>query len=138
MELRYRVERVALALMLATLCSAQERFESGWLKGFTKSPTEHIIVRLEKPFVVHAARGVVLDKNGTAMHGVLIEVQDAAGRIRQVKTDPKGRFTLYGLHQGRFRFKATMSGFQSVVGEIILSNKAPRADEIRVQMRPGV
>ncbi len=124
--------------MLVTLCSAQERFESGWLKGFTKSPTEHVIVHLEKPFVVRAAKGIVLDTHGAAMHGVLVELEDSAGRIQQAKTDSNGRFALYGLRTQHFRFKVTMDGYQSVVGEIILSKKAQTAHEIRVVMRFGV
>lgn len=129
---------VVVAVLLVTLCSAQERFDSGWLKGFTKSPTENIIVHLEKPFVVPAPKGDVVDIHETAMHGVLVELEDSAGRIRQARTDSTGRFTLHGLRKGHFRFKVTMDGFQSVVGEIIISKKAPRDDVIRVVMRPGV
>ncbi len=138
MDLRYKVEHVAVAVLLVTLCSAQERFESGWLKGFTKSPNEHVIVHLQKPFVVPAAKGIVLDTHGTAMRGVLVELEDRSGRIQPAKTDSKGRFMLHGLRNGHFRFKVTMNGFQSVVGEIIISKNAPRADEIRVVMHLGI
>jgi hypothetical protein len=31
--------------------AAQDRFESGDLKGFTRSPTEHIIIELEERHV---------------------------------------------------------------------------------------
>jgi carboxypeptidase family protein len=138
MGLGYKIERIAVAVLLVTLCSAQERFESGWLKGFTKSPNEHVIVHLQKPFVVPAAKGIVLDTHGTAMGGVLVEIEDSAGRMKPAKTDSKGRFMLHGLHNGHFRFKVTMNGFQSVVGEIIISKNAPGADVIRVVMRLGV
>ena len=138
MGLRYKVGYAAFAVSVVTLCSAQGRFESGWLKGFTKSPTEHIIVRIEEPFMVRALKGVVLDAPGTAMHGVLVEVEDSVGHLREATTDSKGRFTFRGVHNGHFRFKVTMNGFQSVVGVIILSNKAPRAADIRVVMHLGV
>jgi hypothetical protein len=132
------VEGVTVALLLVMLCSAQERFESGWLKGFTKSPTEHIIDQPEKPFTVSAAKGVVLDPSGVAMHGVLVEVQDTAGRMRAAKTDSNGRFELHGLKNGTYRFKVTFNGFQSVVGEIIVSRKAQRGEEVTIPMKVGV
>jgi hypothetical protein len=138
MAFRRKVEGVTVALLLAMLCSAQERFESGWLKGFTKSPTEHIIDQPEKAFTVSTAKGVVLDPSGAALRGVLVEVQDAAGRIRAAKTDSNGRFELHGLRNGSYRFKVTFNGFQSVVGEIIVSRKARRSEEVTITMKFGV
>ena len=81
---------------------------------------------------------MLLDAQGTAMHGVLLEVEDSAGHLREAKTDSKGRFRFQGIHNGHFRFKVTMNDFQSLVGAIILSNKAPRAADIRVVMHLGV
>jgi hypothetical protein len=42
------LKKVAILILGITItCSAQERFQSGEFKGFTKSPTEHIICRIE-------------------------------------------------------------------------------------------
>lgn len=138
MAVRHKVEGVAAALFLCMLCSAQERFESGDLRGFTKSPTEHIIDERERPFKVAAAKGVILDASGVGLGGVLIEVQDKAGRIRGAKTDANGRFELRGLLNGSYKFKVTLNGFQSVVGEIIVSRKAQRGEKVTITMKFGV
>jgi Carboxypeptidase regulatory-like domain len=138
MSFRYTLATTALAVTLSTLCPAQERIESGSLKGFTKSPTEHIIDELDKPFTVRAVKGVVLDPSSAEMDGVVVEIQDAAGRIRGTKTSPKGTFKLGGVPEGTYRFKVTMNGFQSVVGQIVVSKKANEADRIKIDMKPGV
>ena len=123
---------------MAALCPSQERIESGSLKGFTKSPTEHIIDELDNPFTVRAVRGVVLDPSGTEMDGVVVELQDEAGRTKGTKTSRKGTFKLDGVPEGTYRFKVTMNGFQSVVGQIVVSKKANKADRIKIEMKAGV
>src|SRR5215467_8988897 len=105
MALRSTFAITALAMTLAAFCPAQERFETGWLKGFTKSPTEHIIDEPEKPFTVRAVRGVVLDPSGAEMDGVVIEIRDEAGQIRGTKTNRKGSFKLGGVPKGTYKFK---------------------------------
>ena len=128
----------AFALMLTILSSGQDRNESGPLKGFTKSPNEHIIVELREPFTVRAVRGVVLDQSGAVMDRVLVEIQDATGRTTGAKTDSKGRFKLHAVPEGTYRFKVTMMSFQSVVGKIVVSHQAEKAAEIKVMMNVGV
>lgn len=120
------------------LCPAQERIESGWLKGFTKSPTEHIIVEVDEPFTVRVVRGVVLDPSGAEMDGVVVEIQDGTGRIRGTRTGPKGAFKLGGVPKGTYRFKVTMNGFQSVVGQIVVSKKANKDNKVKIVMNVGV
>ncbi len=82
MNLRLALFTALLGLSLSAFCTAQERFESGWLKGFTKSPTEHIINELDQPFTVRSVKGVVLDQGGFQMPGVLLELQDANGKLK--------------------------------------------------------
>jgi hypothetical protein len=138
MGLRCTLTTGALAVTLAALCPAQERFETGWLKGFTKSPTEHIIDEPEKPFTVHDVRGVVLDPSGREMDGVVVEIRGEAGRIRGTKTNLKGTFKLGGVPKSTYKFKVTMNGFQSVVGDIVVSKKANKADQMKIVMKVGV
>jgi hypothetical protein len=125
-------------MTLAALCLAQERFETGWLRGFTMSPTEHIIDEPDKPFTVRAVKGVVLDPSGAEMEGVVVEIRDGAGQIRGTKTNRKGTFKLGGVPKGTYKFKVTMNGFQSVVGDIIISNKANKTDQMKIVMKLGV
>ena len=138
MGLRYTLATGVLAVTLAALCLAQERFETGWLKGFTKSPTEHIIVEPDKPFTVRAVRGVVLDPSGAEMEGVVVEIRDDAGRIRGTKTDRKGTFKLGRVPKGMYKFKVTMKGFQSVVGNIVVTKKTNKTDQMKIVMKVGV
>ena len=105
---------------------------------FTKSPTEHIIDEPDKPFTVRAVKGVVLDPSGAEMEGVVVEIRDGAGQIRGTKTNRKGTFKLSGVPKGTYKFKVTMNGFQSVVGDIIISNKANKTDQMKIVMQLGV
>jgi hypothetical protein len=123
---------------LAAVCAAQERFETGWLKGFTISPTEHIIDEPDKPFAVRAVRGVVLDPSGAEMDRVVVEIRDQAGRIRGTKTNHKGAFKLGGVSEGTYKFKVTMTGFRSVVGDIVVSKKANKPDQMKIVMKVSV
>src|SRR5215472_10162087 len=115
MRLQLAPATAALAITFGVLCPAQERFETGWLKGFTKSPTEHIIDQPDKPFTVRAVSGVILDPSGAEMDGAVVEIRDETGRVRGTKTNGKGRFKLGRIPSGTYKFKVTMNGFQSVV-----------------------
>lgn len=117
--------------------SVQGRFKSGWLEGFTMSPTEHEIIQADRPFTVHDVKGLVFDGSGAEMDDVVVEIRDANGRIRGTKTNPKGAFKFGGLPEGTYRFKVTMGGFKSVVGEIVVSRNARKSDIIKIEMWPG-
>jgi hypothetical protein len=138
MGLRYTLATAVLTVTLAASCPAQERFETGLLKGFTKSPTEHIIDEPDKPFTLRAVKGIVLDPTGAAIEGVIVEIRDGTGRIRGTKTDRKGMFKLSGVLEGTYKFKVTMNGFQSVVGNIVVSKKASNNDQMKTVMKLGV
>ena len=138
MGLRCTIATAVLTVTLAPFCPAQERFETGWLKGFMKSPTEHIIDEPGKPFTLRAVRGVVLDPSGAEMDGVVVEIRDEAGRIRGTKSDRNGTFKLSGVPKGTYKFKVTLNGFQSVVGDIIISKKANKTDQMKIAMKVGV
>ena len=138
MGLRCTLATTVLVVTLTAFCSAQERFETGRLKGFTKSPTEHIIDEPDKPFTLRAVRGVVLDPSRAEMDGVVVEIRDEAGRIRSTKTSRKGTFNLSGVPKGTYKFKVTMNGFQSVVGDIVVSKKASKDDQMKIVMKLGV
>jgi hypothetical protein len=92
----------------------------------------------DKPFTLRAVRGVVLDASGAEMDGVVVEIRDEAGRIRGTKTNSKGTFKLSGVSKGTYKFKVTMNGFQSVVGNIIISKKANKTDQMKIAMKVGV
>jgi hypothetical protein len=132
---------VALLIFLAVLLApsvAQERFDSGPLKGFTKSPIEHIVVELEKPFEVRQLKGAVFDPNGAAVGDALVELRSGDGQIRGAETDSMGRFQFRRMPDGEYKFKVTLAGFQSVVGVVRVLRKTKRSDVIMITLPIGV
>jgi hypothetical protein len=113
----------------------------GPLAGFTKSPTEHIIVEIDEPFVVRFVAGVIReDGNQDPFPGALFEIRGPGGsmKIRGAPTDVQGRFRLRHISAGTYKFKATLNGFQSVVGTIIVSPKAGKRRAIAIKLPIGV
>jgi hypothetical protein len=138
------MKRFAVLLLLfgASLIWAQKRFPSGELKGFTESPAEGVIIHLEQPFVVQEISGVVLRSVGdeSPLEGVLFELRGPGNSavIRSAKTGIDGNFNLSKVPQGKYTFKVTALGFQSIVGVIIVSSKAASSRIVKLSMRPGV
>jgi hypothetical protein len=133
---------ILLLFLLAAPTRGQDRFQSGELKGFTKSPSEGEIVHLEQPFIVPYVGGVVVRAVGdkSPLEGALFEVRALTGSevLRSAKTGPDGRFQIKALPAGKYLFKATALGFQSVVGEVVVSAKGGHRRAIKLQMLPGV
>lgn len=127
-------------VVLSVVAIAQEKATVG---DFTKSPTEHIINRIEQPFVVRSVKGIISRQTGgptEPLVNVLFEIQGpgADRKIRRVTTDDMGHFKIGRVPAGTYRFKATLNGFQSVMGTITVSKEAPNADEIKIAMSIGV
>ena len=133
---------ILLLLILSAPAWGQDRFQSGELKGFTMSPNENVIVHLAQPFVVSYVRGVAVRVVGdkSPLGGVLFEVRALTGSkvLMSAKTSVDGRFQIKGLPAGKYLFKATVMGFQSVVGEVVVSAKAGHSRTIKLEMLPGV
>jgi hypothetical protein len=130
-----------LILGIALACGAQDRFQSGEFKGFTKSPAEHIISRVDEPFTVSAVRGsVIFSGKDDPLKDVLFEIRGPGNleRIRAAMTGDDGRFKIGRVPEGTYTFKATRDGFQSVVGTLVVSKKADRQKAIKIEMPLGV
>jgi hypothetical protein len=128
-------------LLIATCCPAQQRFTDGELKGFTKSPTEHIIARIDEPIKVFSIRGKILPKgNPESLKEVVFEIRGpgSSQRIRATKSRGDGTFRMQSVPEGTYLFKATRDGFQSVVGTLVVSKKADRQATITIEMPFGV
>jgi hypothetical protein len=118
----------------------KERFNAADLQGFTKSPTEHIIVQLETEFFVERVDGVIVSKiDGRPMHNVLFEVRGPSDDLTITKglTDRNGRIRLKPLRPGVYLFKTTADGFQSVIG-IIVVGFFTQPTPIRIELPVGV
>lgn len=126
-------------IAVTTLGRPQERATVG---DFTKSPTEHIINRIEKPFVVRSVAGVISRRQGDqgALPGVVFEIQGPGTdqRIRRSRTNERGRFAIRHVPEGTYKFKATLNGYQSMMGTITVSKEAAQAEEINIAMPAGV
>jgi Carboxypeptidase regulatory-like domain len=128
------------AVVLIAVATAQEKATVG---DFTKSPTEHIINRIEQPFVVQSVKGIITRQTGgptEPLANVLLEIQGPGTdrKIRRATTDDSGHFKIGHVPAGSYKFKATLNGFQSVMGTITISKEAPKADEIKIAMSIGV
>ena len=132
-----------LCVLVLLICGVSQE-QAKWYKDladFTKSPTEHIIVFLDEAFVVRSVEGVIRTERGPddPLSDVLLELQGPGSdkRIRSTRTDRQGRFQMRRVPNGTYRFKATLDGFQSVVGTIVVSKKS-KIKEIEIQMPFGV
>ena len=123
----------------APLVKIQDKNLTG---DFSKSPTEHIIVRMEEPFVVRSINGLIIreQSNKEPLTGVLFEIQGPGDErtMRQATTDEHGRFKMGRVPLGTYKFKATFNGFQSVMGTIVVSKAAAQKDEVKIEMRVGM
>jgi hypothetical protein len=135
---------IALVLLLLVQSRTAGRFESGDLKGFSRSPSEHIIVTLNHTFTVKSVRGLVTaDYDDSALlPEVLFELRGPGGseKIWSGTTGDDGKFKISNVPEGRYRFKATFNGFQSVIGTVVVSKGSPQSKDevIRIRLRIGV
>ncbi|MGA9061727.1 MAG: carboxypeptidase regulatory-like domain-containing protein [Terracidiphilus sp.] len=132
--------KIATLLICLVFAVAPAAKPQGQVGDFTWSPSEHIIDEIDQPFVVKSLMGMIAVQGDGPLAGVLFEIQGPGTdrKIRRCKTDEYGRFKIGHVPQGTYRFKATLVGFQSVMGTITVSKKAAKAGEIRIAMPVGV
>ena len=130
------VTAIVAVLLLVSTCIAEHRFQSGPYAGFTKLQQEQVIVELPKPLHIREVSGTVLAVKGREpVRKALFELRDdATGKVKATKTDGEGRFQIKHIKDGKYTFKATRSGFQSVVGVLIVREKAPESQPISIEM----
>jgi len=134
---------MGVILLTATLASAQERFgaENERLKGFTKSPTEHIMNQHPGVISVRVLQGRITEEaSNTGVPGALVEVRkaDPDAKVHGATSDDSGRFRLRKLSEGEYVFKVTRDGFQSVFGRFRISKHAPSKARFDVELKQGV
>lgn len=136
-----------LALMLALLswlsCDSSLRGPDCGLEGFTEAPDEHIIDEIAEPFVVRAVKGRIDNEAGPGWWKdclVLFEIRGIRKdtEVRRVYADENGSFVMGDVAEGRYCFKATVNGWQSVTGIIIVSKRADPEKSIVFEMKLGV
>lgn len=135
--------RIGLILFIAAAFTSQgqERFTAGELKGFTKSPTEHIIEKLGETPVMRIVEGNVGSKSlDKPLEGVLIEIRGPGETVtlRSALSDRRGRFRFQRVPDGVYTIKATLNGFRSVVGAVSVQRSAKENKSLRIEMLHGV
>ena len=134
---------VGVILLLATLVVAQDRFgaENEKLRGFTKSPTEHIMNEHPGVISMRVLEGRITEEDSkTGVSGVLVEVRKAdwQTKVQGATSDQNGRFRLRKLSEGEYVFKVTRDGFQSVFGLLRISKHAPSDARFDIELKHGV
>lgn len=125
----------ALLSLNGVMLAQQDRID---LQGFTRSSTEHIINKLDQQLVVRSVRGcITMGFDKSELPDALIELRDSKGRIRSATTNENGQFKLR-VPDGHYDFKLTKDGFQSIVGKIEVTTKAPKSARIDLNMKLGV
>jgi hypothetical protein len=144
------VQIALAAALLANCVSAPVRSSpSGSTKeshcdfeSFTKSASEHIVVDLDKPFRVRSVEGVIASQGGDWPDATFVTFEirraDGTGETRSAKTDSRGFFNLPGVPTGRYCFKATVDGWQSVMGVLIVTQDADPGSRVAFEMPLGV
>lgn len=117
------------------------RLTTGVDAGFLASPLEHFI-NDAGVVAVRRIRGVVVSEVGEWPDDtvVVFEVRGPhpSTKVRGVVVDAHGQFDLGPLPAGRYRFKATAPGWQSSVGEVIVSPRAARNAHVKLVLPLGV
>lgn len=127
------------AVVATSLGIAQDKTAVG---DFTRSPSEHIINWIEQPFCVRLVKGIVIHKEGNRdpLPNVLLEIQGPGrGRkIRRTTSDHDGQFRMRHVPFGTYKFKATLNGFQSVMGTIVVSKRTAESNQVKIEMLLGI
>jgi hypothetical protein len=102
-----------------------------------------IIHELAEPFVVRSAEGHIRIAGTRAddpLRGATVEVFGPNGSTvkHSTETDSRGRFKIKGLKPGRYSFHVWASGFNSVVGRLVISKDADQANKLHIEMTLGV
>jgi carboxypeptidase family protein len=131
---------VSLVFALAGL--GQERFgdENPRLKGFAKSPTEHILNEHPHTIVVRSVVGrITAAALNEGVPNAVVEIKrEGSDKVRGAIADGNGRFRIKGIADGKYIFKVTRDGFQSVYGTLQVSRRASRNSGFSIELKQGV
>lgn len=138
-----RISKSAPETALLDLELMPARFLSGDLRGFSLSPSEHIINQVEEELIMPEVRGRVVGNGGPSgwpMAGVLIEIMgpDGSEQLRAAVSDAEGLFQVGELAPGRYRWKATAFGFQSAIGSLLVRPGIEGSKEWEIILYVGV
>jgi hypothetical protein len=148
------VAALIMGLLFQAACHsqrpAQEDFVTSagyvncFIEGFTEADPEGFIEQVSEPFIVRQIQGKILDSEGNVIwfkdHPPLLEIRAfnvLIGKPQGVYTDKNGVFKMEGVPDGPYCFKATMDGWRSVIGIIIVNKKADPKKTIILKLLLG-
>jgi hypothetical protein len=102
-----------------------------------------IIHELAEPFVVRSAGGDVRissTRPDDPLRGATVEVFGPNGSTvkHSTETDARGGFKIKGLKAGTYRFHVWASGFNSVVGRLVISKDTDQGNKLHIELTLGV
>ena len=101
-----------------------------------------IIHELSEPIVVRSVEGEIRISSSLPndpLKGATVEIFGPDSSEKHLtQTDEHGKFKIKGLAEGNYRFHVGASGFNSVVGRLTVSRRAPRSDKVHVALTFGV
>jgi hypothetical protein len=132
-----RLATFAMALWLSNQAAVYN------FDGFTKNPIEHIINPVSQPIRVRAVKGMLESQAGEWPDEafVVFEMKGPSPSQKVWRAFPKkpsGQFQIRDVPAGKYFFKATAIGWQSVIGTIEVSKDADRKEQIKLYMALGV
>ncbi len=102
-----------------------------------------IIHELAEPVVVRSLEGDVRissTRSDDPLRGATVEVFGPNGSTikHSAETDARGRFKIKGLKAGTYSFHVWASGFNSVVGRLVISKHTDHGNKFHVELTFGV
>ncbi len=102
-----------------------------------------IIHELAEPVVLRSVEGDVRissTRPDDPLRGATVEVfgPDGSTMKHSAETDGRGRFKIKGLRAGTYSFHVWASGFNSVVGRLIISKHTDQNNKFHVELTLGV
>lgn len=107
--------------------------------AFRSRPYEYQTVVLTTPRDVRSFKGQVTDRSDTGLPGAVVEIrlQEDPRWYAETTTDEDGAFEVPRVPAGRYCFKVSRMGFESIVGTVGVSDKAPKGERLRLSMNLG-
>jgi len=139
-----------MSLLILQSCSflgqvGREESRPGYscgIEGFTRSSDEHIVDEIKQLIVVRAVKGKITNEQGgwPINWPILFEIRriGRAAKTIQAYADGDGYFEIPQVAEGRYCFKATVDGWQSVIGIIKVDEFANSKNSIHIIMKIGV
>jgi hypothetical protein len=107
---------------------------------FTIMASDHILVEIQENFIVRKVRGRIISESGEwPPGGVLFELKGLnQEEIESTYSDTDGFFSMPKVKKGTYCFKASIEGWQSVMGIVVVDERDAKAAAIDFEMLLGV